>query len=37
MIVVRSEKTKKILHRFAMNSGNKIANRFVHSSLGIAF
>src|SRR5438552_17079620 len=27
-IVVRSEKTKKILHRFAMNSGNKIANRF---------
>jgi len=28
MIVVRSEKTKKILHRFAMNSGNKIANRF---------
>lgn len=27
-IVVRSEKTKKILHRFAMNSGNKIAKRF---------
>jgi hypothetical protein len=27
-IVVRSEKTKKILHRFAMNSGNKISNRF---------
>jgi hypothetical protein len=25
---VRSEKTKKILHGFAMNSGNKIANRF---------
>jgi hypothetical protein len=27
-IAVRSEKTKKVLHRFAMNSRNKIANRF---------
>ncbi len=31
MIVVRSEKTKKILHRFAMNSGNKIAMNSAHS------